>query len=603
MTMVDSGSNKKLSLTVRLIIWIIGFSSFVAVFTTAIQLYIDYRDDIDQIDRELSYIEFVNLPPITKSLWVLSQDAVQLQLDSLIKRPEIHFVKINVDGGSVFSAGERPTGDILSSTYELVFSEDETARKLGEIEIVTSLSDVYQHIIEKAFVIFGSNILKSMVVAVFMFVLFHFYLTRKLAALASYTRGINVENLSEPFRFTGDSGNKRRSDEFDDIAQAVNQMQHSLRDSYDEVRASKESYEDLYDNAPDMYFSVDMATATVTRCNQTMAKHLGLEKEEIIGRNFLSFFVPESLEGAKETNRAFIETGVVETDELVVYGKNGSEISVSIRATGIRGADGKYDQCQVVWRDISVRRQAEENLRIALIDAERANQAKSEFLATMSHELRTPLNAILGFSEMISAQFFGKLGSDKYLEYADDIHTSSEHLLQLINDVLDLSAIEAGKHEMQMIELDFKEVVDDFASIILEGGKRKGLEISIGIAPDLPPIVCDRRAMKQILLNIISNAVKFTPSGGHISLVASADEKWHQIVISDDGKGIAPDKIADLYEPFVQAETDPYLAREGTGLGLAIVNSLIELHDGGINIDSDLGNGTTVTLKFPRRII
>jgi len=592
-----------LSLTVRLIIWIIGFSSFVAVFTTGIQLYVDYRDGIDQIDRELSYIEFVNLPPITKSLWVLAQDEVQLNLDSLVKRPEIHYVVINVDGIPAFSAGQRPTGDVLSSTYELVFSEDDAARKLGEIEIVTGLSDVYQHVIEKALVIFGSNILKSMVVAVFMFVLFHFYLTRKLSALASYTRSINFENLSVPFRFAGDGDNKGGSDEFDDIAEAVNQMQQSLSESYDEVRTSKESYEDLYDNAPDMYFSVDVETAFVTRCNQTMAIHLGLKKEEIIGRSLISFFVAGSVEGAREKMQEFLKTGGAETDELVVYGKNGGEISVSIRATGVPGTDGKYEEGQVVLRDISVRRQAEENLRIALIDAERANQAKSEFLATMSHELRTPLNAILGFSEMISAQFFGKLGSDKYLEYADDIHTSSEHLLQLINDVLDLSAIEAGKHEMQMIELDFREVVDDFASIILEGGKRKGLEISIGIAPELPPIVCDGRAMKQILLNIISNAVKFTPSGGHVSLVASADEKWHQIVITDDGKGISPDKIADLYEPFVQAETDPYLAREGTGLGLAIVNSLIQLHDGNINIDSNLGDGTTVTLKFPRRII
>jgi PAS domain S-box-containing protein len=595
--MVSSGNNRKLSLTVRLIIWIIGFSSFVAVFTTATQLYIDYRDDIDHIDREFSYIEFVNLPPITESLWILSDDVVQLQIDSLVKRPEIHFVSIEVDDTLSFSAGDRPIGDVLSSTYDLIFNDGDFARKLGEIEIVTGLSDVYQRVVEKAVVIFGVNVLKSMVVAVFMFVLFHFYLTRKLTALASYTRGINFENLSVPFRFAGG-----RSDEFDDIAQAVNQMQHSLRESYDDVRSSKESYEDLYDSAPDMYFSVDTKTTSVTRCNQTMAKHLGLAKEEIIGRKYLSFFVPGSQASAKETIQAFVETGVVETDELIVYGKNGTEISVSVRATGVAGAEGKYDQCQVVWRDISVRREAEENLRVALIDAERANQAKSEFLATMSHELRTPLNAILGFSEMISAQFFGKLGSHKYLEYADDIHTSSEHLLQLINDVLDLSAIEAGKQEMQMVELDFGEFVDDFASLILEGGKRKGLEISIEIAPDLPPIVCDRRAMKQILLNIFSNAVKFTPAGGHISLVASADENWHRFVITDDGKGIDRDKIAELYEPFVQAETDPYLAREGTGLGLAIVNSLIELHDGEINIDSVPDEGTTVTLKLPRRI-
>jgi PAS domain S-box-containing protein len=256
--------------------------------------------------------------------------------------------------------------------------------------------------------------------------------------------------------------------------------------------------------------------------------------------------------------------------------------------------------CTMVWHfDITERKRAEESLRAALSEAQRANEAKSEFLAVMSHELRTPLNAIMGFSEILSGQFFGALGSEKYVEYSKDIKNSGQHLLQLIDDILDLSAIEAGKHQLDKEFLDFQEIADDCGPIVDEGVNRNGISYDVKVPENLPVIFADRRALKQILLNLLSNATKFTPKGGKVKLSAEALNDTFVLEISDTGAGIGADKIATLTEPFVRGEQDPHKAQDGAGLGLAIVKSLVDLHEGELIIESEIGVGTTITVSLP----
>ncbi len=249
--------------------------------------------------------------------------------------------------------------------------------------------------------------------------------------------------------------------------------------------------------------------------------------------------------------------------------------------------------------DISELKRVEEQLNNALAVAERANNAKSEFLAAMSHELRTPLNAIIGFSELIERQYFGTIGSAKYLEYAADIRTSSDHLLQLVNDILDLSAIEAGGVSLNKESVIIKDIVDDCSLFVGSDVEEKGIEFSIAIPDDLPPLRADRKAVKQILLNLLSNAVKFTPNDGKISFTAAASNGHHVFEISDSGVGVPSEKLSTLTDAFVRGETNPHLAHDGFGLGLTIAKSLVEIHEGELSIDSELGIGTTITVKLP----
>lgn len=242
-----------------------------------------------------------------------------------------------------------------------------------------------------------------------------------------------------------------------------------------------------------------------------------------------------------------------------------------------------------------------QNLYNAKQDAETANNAKSDFLASMSHELRTPLNAIMGFSEMISQQYFGPVGSDKYQEYAKDITSSSKHLLSLVDDILDLSKIEAGENALDKSDIDIKEAFDTCLKVATGAIDCSQIYFETRVSPGLPRLYADERAVRQIILNLLFNAVKFTPGGGHVTLTAAVRGSQHIIEVSDTGNGIPADEIARITEPFAQLEAQPHIAKMGTGLGLSIAKALVEAHDGRLSIDSVLGYGTTVRLEFPSR--
>ncbi len=241
---------------------------------------------------------------------------------------------------------------------------------------------------------------------------------------------------------------------------------------------------------------------------------------------------------------------------------------------------------------------------LALLEAmeqtELANRAKSEFLANMSHELRTPLNAVIGFSEMISAEMFGPLGHPRYKEYAEDIHASGTHLLDIINELLDLSKIEAGKHEIEECDLIAAEVVDSAVRLVKDRAVAAAVELSSCVADRLPGLRADERAVKQILLNLLSNAIKFTPAGGKVTVSVGLDaERRFVLSVSDTGIGIAEKDIGQALAPFGQIETALTRSHKGSGLGLPVVEGLVGLHGGTFELASEVGVGTTATVRFP----
>jgi two-component system cell cycle sensor histidine kinase PleC len=235
------------------------------------------------------------------------------------------------------------------------------------------------------------------------------------------------------------------------------------------------------------------------------------------------------------------------------------------------------------------------------VRAEAANQSKSEFLANMSHELRTPLNAINGFSEIMLAEMFGPLGDGRYKDYAQDILNSGQHLLALINDILDMSKIEAGKMALSFEQVTVEDLAEEAARLIRTRAEAAGLTLTLELPP-LPEIEADYRAVKQVLLNLLSNAVKFTPRGGRVSISAEqVGGDTVRIAVRDTGIGIAAEDLERLARPFEQIESQQAKTQQGTGLGLALSKALVEMHGGSLGLESAPGQGTVASFRLPVR--
>ena len=229
-----------------------------------------------------------------------------------------------------------------------------------------------------------------------------------------------------------------------------------------------------------------------------------------------------------------------------------------------------------------------------------ANKHKSEFLANMSHELRTPLNAIIGFSEVLSDRMFGEL-NEKQADYMKDIHESGKHLLSLINDILDLSKIEAGRMDLELSSFDLPSALSNAMTLVRERAQRHAIQLSLDVDKRLGSFEADERKFKQIVVNLLSNAVKFTPDGGRVEVSAKLDTDHVAIAVKDTGIGIAPEDHAAVFEEFKQVGRDYTRKAEGTGLGLALTRRFVELHGGQVRLDSALGKGSTFTITLPVR--
>lgn len=279
-------------------------------------------------------------------------------------------------------------------------------------------------------------------------------------------------------------------------------------------------------------------------------------------------------------------------DHYKIENTNDDELGEVVRAFN--------QMAERIASDFHALEQKEQELLHSKIMAERANEEKSSFLTNMSHELRTPLNAIIGFSDMIKSEVMGPVGNDHYLDYAKDIKNSGQHLLALINDILDLSKAEAGQLKLYEESFDIEETVTSSLRIISPLAQKKGIEIDVDLADDLPLLFADERRFKQILLNLLSNAVKFTPSAGCITVQVNIDKSGELLIsIKDTGIGIAKDKLPSILEEFSRVESLETKSIEGTGLGLPLTKLLIENHGGRMEIQSEPGIGTTVLFYFP----
>jgi cell cycle sensor histidine kinase DivJ len=379
--------------------------------------------------------------------------------------------------------------------------------------------------------------------------------------------------------------------------------------SQDRQRAADEAaaegaamYRFLADNAMDL-ITRHSADGRIRFASPAALSILSRVPDSLLGVTLSSLVHPDDL---KTMQAAFVEAsyfGRAASAEVRLKRGDGSYIWTEMRCRPAAPVDGEAADIVAVTRDISERKAHERALIEARDLAEGASRAKSSFLANMSHELRTPLNAIIGFSEVMTHQMFGPVGSPRYLEYAKLINESGGHLLELINGILDMSKIEAGKFELSEEMFDLDEVASQALRFVKLQADRKGVALKMGVSDGAKQIFADKRAVKQMLVNLVTNGVKFTPRGGQVIMAAVRAAGGVEIAVSDTGVGISQKDLEKLGKPFEQAEGAHTRTQEGTGLGLALVKAFATMHGGDAAITSTLGEGTTVRVHLPHAAV
>jgi len=367
-----------------------------------------------------------------------------------------------------------------------------------------------------------------------------------------------------------------------------------------EADAAEAHARDVLDSALDPFFSIDLDGILVD-WNRAAEQTFGWLRAELLGRPATAFIVPGSELDANRSMMAQLRAG------------DAWFLNTRVRTTA-RRRDATVFPCELAitetWtargrtfnafmRDITDREAHQSAMEQARYEAEVASKSKSEFLAAMSHELRTPLNAVIGFSDLLVS--CPNLPEQQRLEYLRDIRNSGNHLLELINDVLDLSKIEAGRLDLSEEPVELPSLANACTRLLGERAQSALLDLRCAVADDLPPVVADKTRIKQILINLLSNAIKFTEPGGTVTLAASLDaDGGMRLGVADTGVGMAPEELSRAFEPFAQLD-NVYSRRkqQGTGLGLALVRTLIELHGGTLEVDTAPGVGTTATCVLP----
>ena len=384
------------------------------------------------------------------------------------------------------------------------------------------------------------------------------------------------------------------NDELSRLTEGINRIVDRLKISSEKFKAQEHEKQAILNSLSELLVFVDLELRVVW-ANKAFLDYMGSTLEEIVGRRYENFLMIYEEGSSKSFIQKALESGIEELGEVSTPdGK-----VWMIRANIIKDEDGRITGILQTGLDITSHKRSEETLLHAKLEAEAANRTKSEFLANMSHELRTPLNSIIGFSDILLERVFGEL-NDKQLKYVNNISTSGKHLLELINDILDLSKVEAGKMELHYSEFSISSVFEEVRAIFVPIAQKKSLEITFNVE-SIVTLEADRGRMIQVLYNLVSNAIKFTPYGGKVHVCCRKSGSRALISVKDTGIGISPEDQREIFQPFTQIDSSSSRQYCGTGLGLALVKKTINLHQGDIWVESNIGKGSTFIFSIPLR--
>jgi PAS domain S-box-containing protein len=372
---------------------------------------------------------------------------------------------------------------------------------------------------------------------------------------------------------------------------------HAIYTEVGELQRQRRYYESLLEMSPTAIVTVDL-DGTITSWNPAAERYFGYTRDEVFGKTLDPLIAPDP-ELLAEANDVSARTAAGEAVQVVTNRKrkDGTLIEIDLVSAPIY-VGGEQVGYYGIYTDVSELQERTRELGEKSAELEVASQHKSEFLANMSHELRTPLNAVVGFSQVLKEKLFGPL-NEKQEEYLNDILSSADHLLALINDILDLSKVEAGQVELERGLFSLREALERGVVMVRERAMKNGVQLDLALDGSVDLVHGDERRIRQVVFNLLSNAVKFSPNGARVAISTTSSNGEVSIAISDTGPGIAAGDQARIFEEFQQARDTAGERPEGTGLGLALSRSLVELHGGRIWVDSEPGTGSTFTFTLP----
>lgn len=498
---------------------------------------------------------------------------------------------------------------------------------VGEMRVHVDGTLLARSIVNRTWVVIATGFVRNFVLALLLAVLFYFTLTRPLLNLVAQIERADPRRPKET-AITVPKGHEL--DEFGLLTERVNAILGAGGEYLAEVERNREMLRAVLDAIPAL-ISLKDRDGVYMLVNSRVVDVFAMPPDAIIGKHLRDLELPglsgrhreDFIRFSEENELAMIASGepvlnlertyhMVDAPNLTMLeskvplfdtnGDIGGTISIALDISERKLAEKALDEANT-----RLRAQAEDLERLASSYARErehaiaANRAKSEFLANMSHELRTPLNAIIGFAEVITLRMWGA-NSDRYFDYAEDIVMSARHLLHVINDILDMSKIEAGRYELTLEDVDLPTVIGDCLTIVKGRAQEADIDLIDEFPTALPPVRIDARAIKQVLLNLLSNAIKFTPSGGAVHVTGSCDaDGTLTIRVRDTGVGIRAEDLTRIFEPFWQGDPNIRRRSEGTGLGLAISRKFVELHGGSLAIASSDSGGTVATIRLPGR--
>lgn len=592
----------------KLIVALVVFSSLITAAITAIELYADYRRDLGQIHSSMEFVGKSYLPSLTDSVWVADHEQVQTQLDGLLRLPDLEYIGILVDDQVRWSAGQVVSQRRVTTEVPLVRSHRGQALTIGTVQVVASVDGVLERLWDHLLVTLVSNAVKTLLVAGFMLLVFQYLVTRHLSRVAAFVRSINPsapqgEQLQLDRPITG----RWRPDILDAVMSSINGLSRSLHGAHEDLRQSDERLRVLTRETTAFIYELDL-DGRIRFANRTYS---GFSREQVEGTMLTDWFPAESRPRIEQAVARSVSEAQPQRLEYTIPDPTGRAHAYVAAIVPIQ-RDGVVQSLALTALEISEQKAAEQAIRDlnsglearvrertaelqqAMERAESASRAKSEFLSHMSHELRTPMNAILGFAQIIEMSD----PTPNQLKWAGEIRRAGDHLLQMIDDLLDLARIEVGKIAIRIEALNWQPILAEAVAIVQPMIDAKGLKLIHDCRGLDVPVMADRLRLRQVFVNLLSNAAKYNAAQGSVTVRCERRGEWVRLSVADTGRGMAPENLAKLFQPFERLGEELGQV-EGTGIGLALTKQLAELMGARLGVDSREGVGSVFWVDLP----